>query len=240
VTGDPVPSPTMTQRRGTAHCAIGSVPLGGGVITQSTSSQVSVNSSFPILGGWAADVSNVSSADTTFEVQVICAEKPSHYVKVKSASKANPAATHTTVVATCPTGTKPLGGGAASTSGSTFVTLSSTAPAGPRSWQISENNGSGEDAKVVAFALCANVPGYVVVSGPVVAVPGNSIASLGALCPDDKLPTGGGAVIQSKSLGAYLNLTTFGNSHDWVSFASNTSAVPFKASSKVVCSTVPD
>lgn len=132
-----------------------------------------------------------------------------------------------------------MGGGAASSSGSAFVTLSSTAPAGDRSWQVSENNATGEDAKVAAFALCASVPGYVVAHGPVLSIPGNSIASLGARCPGDKLPTGGGSVIQSKSIGAYLNLTEFGDSHDWVSFVTNTSAVPFKASTTIVCATVP-
>jgi hypothetical protein len=236
---DPVASPTMTQVRGTVHCPIGSVPLGGGVLTQSTSSLVSVNSSFPVTGGWSADISNVSNADTTFSVKVFCAAKPVHY-KVVQRHVSNPAATHTTVAATCPVGSRPLGGGAASNSGSPFVTLSSTAPAGKRSWQISENNATGEDATVSVFALCGSVQDYTVVHGPVLSIPGRSIASLAALCPSGRVTTGGGAVIRSTSVGAYLDLSGSVDSHSWISFVTNTSAVPFDAGTTVVCAGIPE
>ena len=236
---DLVASPDMTQRRAVMNCPIGTVPLGGGVITSSTSTLVSVNSSFPTVSGWAADISNVSGADTTFAVKVFCAAKPAHY-KVVRQQAPNPAATHTTVAATCPVGSRPLGGGAASNSGSAFVALSSTAPAGKRAWQISENNATGEDAKVSVFALCGSVQGYTVVHGPVLAIPGRSIASLGALCPVGRVTTGGGAILRSASVGAYLNLSGTVDSRGWISFVTNTSAVPFDAGSVAVCADIPE
>jgi hypothetical protein len=234
-TSDPVASGSQTQRRGTAHCAIGTVPLGGGVTVLSSDPLVSVNSSFPVAGGWDADVSNASASDTTFTVSVICAAKPAHYKVVQHQPVSNPAATHTTVAATCPAGSRPLGGGAASNSGGLFVTLSSTAPTGTQAWRISENNATGEDALVTVLAVCGSVQGYTVVHGPQVSVKGQSVTAIGASCPRGHGPTGGGAVIQSSSIGAFLNSTNVGDAHDWSSFATNTSAVPFKASTTLVC-----
>lgn len=235
VIGSPVTVATQTQGRGTVACPTGTVPLGGGVLVLSSDPLVSVNSSFPAQGRWFADVNNASANDTTIRAMVTCASKPAHYKVVQRLGLANPAGTHTTVAATCPTGTRPLGGGAASNSESLFVNVSSTAPTGSRAWQISENNATGTDHLVTVLAVCGSVKGYTVVHGPVVSVAGNTVGSLGASCPTGRFSTGGGAVIQSSSVGAYLNMTTFGDSHDWVSFATNTSAVPFKASTTVVC-----
>src|SRR3954463_9068895 len=75
VTSAAVPSPSQTQRRGTASCPTGTVPLGGGITILSSDRLVSVNSSFPVAGGWNADVSNASGTDTTFVVSVTCAAK---------------------------------------------------------------------------------------------------------------------------------------------------------------------
>jgi hypothetical protein len=235
VIGSPVTVATQTQHRGTVLCPTGTVPLGGGVLVLSSDPLVSVNSSFPAFNGWVADVNNASANDTTIRPMVTCAIKPAHYKVVQRLGLSNPAATHTTAAVTCPTGTKPLGGGAASNAESLFVNLSSTAPSGTRAWQISENNATGTDHLVSVVAVCASVKGYSVVHGPVVSVPGNTVGSLGAGCPTGRVSTGGGAVIQSSSVGAYLNMTTFGDSRDWVSFATNTSAIPVKASTTVVC-----
>src|SRR4051794_15219891 len=211
VTSVAVPSPSQTQRRGTANCPTGTVPLGGGVTVLSSDRLVSVNSSFPIAGGWNADVNNASGTDTTFFVSVTCAAKPAHYVMVTTRAKTNPAATQTGASATCPVGTSPLGGGALSGSGGLFVTLSSSAPVGTRSWRITENNATGEDARLAAAVLCGSVKGYVVSAGPVRTVAGPSVTALGASCPTGRMPTGGGAVIQSSSIAAYLNSTSFGD-----------------------------
>lgn len=238
IIGSPVRVATQTQGRGTVFCPTGTVPLGGGVIVLSADPLISVNSSFPAQGGWFADVNNASANDTMIRATVVCAAKPAHYKVVTRLGLANPAATHTTVAATCPTGTKPLSGGAASNSESLFVNLSSTAPTGTRAWQISENNATGTDHLVSVVAVCASVKGYAVMHGPAVSVPGNSTASLAVNCPSGRRSTGGGTVISSSSLGAYLNMTTFGNSHNWISSATNTSAIPVNASTTVVCAAV--
>ena len=113
--------------------------------------------------------------------------------------------------------------------------MSSTGPTGTQAWQISENNATGTDHLVTVVAVCGSVQGYSLVHGPVLSVRGPSVTALGSSCPRGHGPTGGGAVIQSKSIGAYLNSTNVGDANDWSSFATNTSAVPFKASTTVVC-----
>jgi hypothetical protein len=236
VIGSPVTVGAQTQGRATVRCPIGTVPLGGGVVVLSSDLHISVNSSFPAQGMWFADVNNASANDTMIRATVICATKPAGY-KVVQREVENPAATHTTVAANCPTGTKPLGGGAASNSESFFVNLSSTAPTGTRAWQISENNATGTDHLVTVVAVCGSVKGYTAVRGGAVPVAGGTTAGVGANCPTNRVATGGGAVISSTSLGAYLNMTTFGDSRDWVSFATNTTASTINASTTVVCAT---
>jgi hypothetical protein len=234
ILGAPVASPSQTQTRGKTLCPTGTVVLGGGVSIVSSDPLVSINSSFPAFNGWVADVGNASGSATTFAVNVICAVKPAHY-KIVTKTVLNPAATHTSVSATCPTGTKPLGGGAASNGASNFITLSTSAPTGTRSWGISENNATGTDHLISVLAVCGTVQGYSVVHGPSVSVRGPSVTSVGSSCPRGHAPTGGGAAIQSSSVGAFLNSTTFGDANDWNTFVTNTSAVPFKASTTVVC-----
>ena len=131
-----------------------------------------------------------------------------------------------------------MSGGAASNSESLFINLSSTAPSGARAWQISENNATGTNHLVTVIAVCGSVQGYSQVHGPVVQLPGNATTSLPVNCPSGRRSTGGGAVIQTASLGSYLNMTTFGNSHNWISSATNTSAVPLSGSATVVCAAI--
>jgi hypothetical protein len=235
VVGDPVALPANAQRSGTVRCPIGTVSIGGGVFPQSSSPLISLNSSFPLTGGWEADVNNASATATTFRVRVICAVKPAQYVVVQKLGLANPAHARTTIAVTCPVGTTALSGGAASNSESVLVNSGGMAPANSRSWQISENNGDVVGHLVSVVAVCANVSGYAIVHGPVLSVAGHSSTSPGARCPVGLRPVGGGAVIQSSSLGTYLNDTAFAASNNWVSAATNTSATAVKASSTVVC-----
>jgi hypothetical protein len=64
-----------TQNEAAVQCPAGSVVTGGGVSLASSSTQVNVNSSYPIsAGAWRADVNNASNGVTTFTVYAICAK----------------------------------------------------------------------------------------------------------------------------------------------------------------------
>src|SRR5262249_13897486 len=91
-----------TQTRGSVSCPAGTVPFGGSVFVFSTSLLANVNSSFPFLNGWAADVNNGSGSDMTFEVTVICGTRPKNYAVVETNPAANPSASHVSAVAKCP------------------------------------------------------------------------------------------------------------------------------------------
>ena len=235
VVGSPVALPANAQRNGAVQCPAGTVPLGGGVFAQSTSPLVGVNSSFPTPGGWAVDMNNGGTIATSFKVRVICAAKPANYVVVQRLGQANPVGQHTAFALTCPLGTTVLSGGAASNSASPLVNNSSSAPTSSRTWQISENNGDTVGHLVSIVAVCGSVSGYGVVHGPVISVPGHGVTNLGARCPAGVVPVGGGAVLQTSTVGAYLNSSAFAASNNWVSAAANTSAAAFKGSSTVVC-----
>src|SRR5690242_19290981 len=141
VTSPTLPAANGQQTRGTATCPPGLVPLGGGAFIHSSSGAANVNSSFPTATGWAADVNNATGAATDFEVRVVCTKQPKLYTVVRSDPASNPAGTQEGALATCPTGTKPLGGGGLSNAGLVLVNLNSTTLNG-RSWLVIENNAS--------------------------------------------------------------------------------------------------
>ena len=170
------------QTRGVVTCPAGLVPLGGGVSIVSLSTLANVNSSFPRDNGWVGDVNNGSGASTTFEVRVACAQQPKKYSVVIGNGVSNPSASHATATASCPRGTKPLGGGGLSNAGLVFVNMSSDAPSG-RGWRVDENNASAFDAIVTAFAVCGKVKGYQLVTGTTRTISAFSQGPAFADCP---------------------------------------------------------
>jgi hypothetical protein len=65
----------------------------------------------------------------------------------------NPSGRHTVATATCPAGSKPLGGGATASSRGLFTNLGSTLPQG-KAWRVDENNASARGNMLTAFAVC--------------------------------------------------------------------------------------
>ncbi|MGN6377474.1 MAG: hypothetical protein ACTHNU_00835 [Gaiellales bacterium] len=121
-------APQGAQTRGSAQCPTGTVPLGGGVVVSSTSTLASVSASFPEGPFWVGIVTNDSGADTTFQIEVECAKRPPGYTVIQSAIVRSPDTLQASVLATCPSGTRPLGGGGETTSPSVFENMSSSGP----------------------------------------------------------------------------------------------------------------
>jgi hypothetical protein len=228
-----LPAADQAQTRGSATCPAGTVPLGGGVFVLSQSTLANVNSSFPTANGWIADVNNASGAATSFEVSVICGLQPKHYSIVQSDQVLNPAASHTTGAATCPIGSKPLGGGALSNSSSTFVNLNSTFPKGS-SWRVAENNSTTTDKSFSVFAVCGKLAGYQVLQGLDLPTPGGAQSLVSVTCPDSQLAISGGALSSSSSIGVNLNGSTI-DGRNWNSWINNSTAVNATARPIVVC-----
>lgn len=230
-----VVSSSQTQVRVTVNCPKGTVPFGGGVFTSSGSIEVNVNDSFPSSTGWVGDLNNSSGATTNAAAGVLCGPKPAHYKLVQGKTVKNPSGSHIVATATCPSGSKPLGGGASATSNSVFTNLASTFPQG-RSWRVDENNASAGGDKVTPFAICGSVPRYHVVIGPAQTLRAGTQTETIADCPPNLVPIGGGGFASTSSVGVNINETAFGGlMNDWINFVNNNSGVDFTGSSVVIC-----
>src|SRR5262249_40562087 len=143
-------------------CPPHTVPLGGGAFVASSSTAVNLNSSFPTAVGWVVDLNNGSDQATAFAVLAVCARTPNRYTVVPSTVD-NPRGTQSRADAVCPTGTKILGGGGFSNAG--LGVNESSNSIGGDGWRIEQNNATGGDAQVTAFAICGKVKGWRVAIG---------------------------------------------------------------------------
>jgi hypothetical protein len=221
-------APTGGQTRGVAFCPSTKVPLGGGVFVTSSSTAANVNSSFPQGNGWVADVNNASGADTTFAVSVVCARRPRNYSIVESAGVTNVAGRQDFDSVTCPTGSRPLGGGAESASFDLAVNMNTTVPDGP-SWDVDMNNASANDTSFNTFAVCGHVRGYTITNGGGVTTdnPPNSQSLASTTCPALTHAIGGGVFSNLGSVLVNINTTAISGTTAWDSYMNNAS--PFDA-----------
>lgn len=149
--------PADIQSSGSAQCPVGTVPLGGGVFSFSSSTAVNINTDDVRGDGWGADVNNGSSAPASFTVMAVCAKRPHHYTQVVGDTVDDPGVSQTLATAPCPSGTVALSGGVFSGSTFTQVNLNSSFPADADvQWDIFENNASSADSTLNAEAICAS------------------------------------------------------------------------------------
>jgi hypothetical protein len=147
--------PAGQQATGTVACPGHTAVLGGGALSNSGSTAVLINSTFPEGRGWRTDMNTNTNLDTTFEVFAICGHKPRNYSIVVGASVTNAPSSQNLATAACPAGQLPLGGGGSSSSSSVTVDLNSSRPNGAE-WQVFEDNGQPFTVEVLrAFAICA-------------------------------------------------------------------------------------
>jgi len=128
VAGTPVNTPAGTQTIGIGvTCPKGSFPYGGGGFNSSGDLPVLLNTSIPTAHGWRIDVNNGGSGANNGQAYAVCGKKATGYTQVAGTNVSNPANSQTAAVASCPSGTNVFGGGLASGSASTGVSLNSTA-----------------------------------------------------------------------------------------------------------------
>jgi hypothetical protein len=149
--------PAETQATGTIGCPGNTVVWGGGALSNSGSTAVLINSTFPESNGWRTDMNTNTNFDTTFNVFAICAKKPKGYFVQVGAPVVNPPSSQTRALAFCPGGQTALGGGALSSSGSVTVDLNTAFPQGTF-WDVFEDNGQPFTTETIrAVAICLNV-----------------------------------------------------------------------------------
>jgi hypothetical protein len=199
--------PHGEQGHGSVACPSGLVPLSGSVVTETGSVLVNVNDSFPLPAGWAADVNNASASDASFGVSVVCASRPTGYAVVQGPTVLVQPGSQLASRASCPQGSRPLGGGVGSSSSSLLVNMHSSTPGGT-SWEVAMSNGSDTAADASAFAVCGRLAGYAVVIGRGHDNPAGSQTLTSARCPRGTVAIGGGA--SSTATSVRVNLGTMG------------------------------
>jgi hypothetical protein len=233
VTSPELVAPVGVQTRGAVACPAGRVPLGGGVFVTSSSTQASVNDSFPVDTGWIADVNNDTTAPTTFQVSVICAHQPNDYQIVQSTSRVVSSGLQGGAFAACPAGTKTFSGGLVTDSTSVLVSVNESAIQN-HGWVEFENNGTGGDVRISAFAICGRIRGYLVVGGPVVSVPAHTQVPSQARCPAGSVAIGGGTIGNSGSIDVSVNSSII-DDNDWDSEVNNGTDAAISESTTVIC-----
>ena len=153
-------SPANSQVHGSVSCPAKTVTYGGGVIVQSSSTGVNINSSYPPSTAWAADIDDPTASSTTFFVYAVCAKKNAHGcwcrgIRPERRQHADP------LDSDLPAGDKILSGGGFSDTLNTAVNENSTYPtksgkgqAAVYGWAVDQNNGSTGAANVRVSAVC--------------------------------------------------------------------------------------
>ena len=234
-------APTGTQTRGTATCPTGRVVYGGGVFVSSGSTAANVNSSFPSSSTtWSADVNNASGAATSFSAYAVCAKRNAAW-SIQSATITNSAGVQNRAIATCPSGTRVLGGGGYSSSGATSVNINSTFPLKVGSgtsaiydWITDMNNGDSLAHSATSYAVCGHANGYKLVVGATTTNGALSQTGASAFCPAPKVPIGGGVLSSSGSTSVNVN-TTYPISGGWRAYENNALSSSVSMTPYVVC-----
>jgi hypothetical protein len=150
-----VDNPANTQSVAVALCPAGSLPLGGGALSESTNLFVNIDTTQPFGNQWKIFENNASTPDIDTSVQAIaiCGKLPGYNVQQGPAAP-NPPVTQVESSASCPAGTIPTGGGMISDFSNVGVNLNSSAPNGS-SWIAFENNASAFTPSAIATVVCA-------------------------------------------------------------------------------------
>ena len=236
-------APNGSRTRGVAVCpptraGVARQPQGGGVVISSGSTGANVASSFPYRTTWIGDVTNASGADTTFQVYAVCAKPKSGYALVATFGVTNPAGSQTRGTASCPTGTKVLGGGVYSATVSLGVNINSSFP-NQNGWAVDMNNATSSTDTFDVYAVCSKYssktpPGYAVVIGTTQGNVSGTQSQADAICPAGESPLGGGGYSDSLSTSTNMN-STFPIGSQWGVFENNGSSFDSSITAVVIC-----
>jgi hypothetical protein len=236
-----MPAPNGVQSQGYVACpptslGVARYPQGGGVFVTSGSTSASVNSSFPSGVTWNADVNNASGFDTTFDVWAVCAKKHSKYTQVSSSAVTVPPGATSGTVATCPSGTRVLGGGGLSSSFDLASNMAASYPAS-NSWLAHMNNGGVTAETFSAYAVCSAYSlktGYKIHVGVTVNDANGTQTIASVSCPHGQVPLGGGVYTNALSTAVNMN-TSEPTSTGWFVAENNTSGFDTPMTPYVIC-----
>jgi len=230
------------QAVSTVDCPSGTVPWGGGAEIDENTLGANLNSSYGYSGeagsGWLAAVNNTTDSNLNFSVYAVCADQPASYKIVTGATQDDPAGSRAGTYAACPKGTVSLGGGGASKSSDTSVSLNGIQPItgdGIYNFEVYMNNASASDSSFEAQVICGKKPtGYVLKSAKA-SNPSRKDSSSHASCPAKSVVVGGGALSSSIDLAVDVTTTAPDKDSAWVSSEANGSSSDASVTSFAIC-----
>ena len=226
--------PAFSSEQGQVSCPVGTVPWGGGAVTSEPGPLVNLSASFPDGRAWIVQLTNATADPASFQVEVVCAKRPAGYTVVHGTTQVLPQLLQAGALATCPAGTKPLGGGGSTNALSTAVNLDSTGPQG-QSWAVEEGNGTLTAFTLTAVAVCGKANGYRVVKGSTFSSLANSIGGSNATCPAPTVVVGGGVFAASSETAVSVAATFPGSRIEWDADVSNNTTSATTAVTEAVC-----
>ena len=200
VSTDPINAPSSAlDTGGQIACPVGTVVWGGGV--SFTGGQFalgeSINTTAPNGSTmWRARYNNTTGRTIPIVIHAVCANQPGSY-SMQFATADNPPHTQSNAIAICPSNAVLLSGGAFSTSDKASVFMLSDFPVTQRKFRVVMWNGSDQDERVTAFAICGHRPaGYTITQQSFTTmVNGNTLLASGAQCPAPTRVIGGGVKV---------------------------------------------
>jgi hypothetical protein len=151
-----VPGSTETTE---LTCPKGDLLTGGGGFTNTTSTLVSLNSTWPVsVVTWGVSTNNFSGGTATITEVVVCAklnQSKISYEYVSGAEDSNPAGQETATESTCQAGLSVLGGGSQSVGPSASVSINSSFPF-TGGWDGDVSNTGTQGNTVTTFIVCAS------------------------------------------------------------------------------------
>ncbi len=153
VTSAEVPNPPNSVTRATAKCPVGTMPLSGGGETSSSSTDVTMNSTFPSGRNWVLEEDNLAATDSTIAAIAICT-KVHGYRVVQGKSFAVAHGSEAGSFAACPKPAVPVGGGIINHLNSVTAFFAGSFPSAGE-WDAFENNSTEVDISSSAVAVCA-------------------------------------------------------------------------------------
>jgi hypothetical protein len=157
--GSAITVPDDSQAQSIVTCPSGTVSLGGGFFNDSTGVTYGAAASAPYgTNGWRTWLDDGPDGSFTGEAITVCAKKPAGWAQVNSPYSTNPSGSATTVSASCPLGTKVLGGGSFESSSSPQVMIGlTTSQSSLKGWHTAENNNSSSSESADAWGVCAEI-----------------------------------------------------------------------------------
>jgi hypothetical protein len=155
----PQQDPADSVSNANDFCPKGDLLTGGGLISGSSSTQVSVNSSWPPSEvTWSTWFNNFSSSSVPVTPVVVCAKfntRKISYTYASGSQDTAPAGQETATEAECPTGLSILGGGTDSFETTTTTSINSSFPFSG-GWIGDVSNTGSNSSTATTFILCAD------------------------------------------------------------------------------------